>query len=139
MAEVSRRVPWRNGGGWTSVLAQAEGREPAPWRISVAEIERDGPFSDYSGYDRTIVAEDAGFTLEFADGARAEIHPLVPYSFAGERAVFCRLHGARATAFNVITLRGAFTHEVRVERGEIVVSIHSPAGFAAAIQQKAPG
>lgn len=122
MAEVSRRIPWRNGGGWTTVLAQSEA-EPAQWRISVAEIERDGPFSDYTGYDRTIVAEDAGFTLEFEDGERIDVAALLPFSFAGERPVFCRLHGSAATAFNVMTLRGAYVHQVHVENGEIEVSI----------------
>lgn len=123
MAKVSPRVPWRNGGGWTQVLAQSEGGEPIEWRISVADIERDGPFSDYSGYDRTIVSQDASFTLEFADGERVHVTPLVPVSFAGERAVFCRLHGSPATAFNVMTLRTAFMHEVRVSGGEIEVSL----------------
>lgn len=105
------------------MLAQASGGEPVEWRISVAEIERDGPFSDYSGYDRTIVAEDEGFILEFEDGERVEVEPLAPFSFAGERAVLCRLRGSRASAFNVMTLRDAFTHEVRVEKGEIEVSL----------------
>lgn len=123
MAKVSARVPWRNGGGWSRLLAQAPGGEPAEWRISVAEIERDGPFSDYSGYDRTIVAEDAGFTLEFSDGERVDVALLEPFSFAGERTVFCRLHGSQASAFNVMTLRAAFTHEVRVDNGEIEVCL----------------
>jgi hypothetical protein len=123
MADVSRRIPWRNGGGCTVVLAQAPGGEPVEWRISVAEIERDGAFSDYSGYDRTIVAEDHGFTLEFADGECVEVEPLVPFSFAGERVVQCRLHGSRASAFNVMTLRTAFSHEIRVENGEIEVCL----------------
>lgn len=123
MPEVSQRVRWRNGAGWTTVLAQAEGGEPVEWRISVAEIECDAPFSDYAGYDRTIVAEDGAFTLEFDDGERVDIAPLTPFSFAGERAVFCRLHGSPVNAFNVMTLRGAFTHEVRVQDGEIEVSL----------------
>jgi len=123
MADVSGRVPWRNGGGWTRVLAQSPGREPFGWRISIAEIERDGPFSDYTGYERTIVAEDAGFTLEFADGERVDLQPLVPFAFAGERTAFCRLHAARASAFNVMTLRSNFAHEVRIVDGEIEVRL----------------
>jgi environmental stress-induced protein Ves len=123
MAEVSRRVPWRNGGGWSTVLAQSEDGDPVQWRISVAEIERDGPFSDYSGYDRTIVAQDASFTLEFADGEHGEVLPMAPFSFAGERAVVCRLHGVPATAFNVMTLRDAFAHDVRVTKDEIEVEL----------------
>lgn len=114
MAKVSQRVPWRNGGGWTEVLSQSPQGEPVAWRISVAEIERDGSFSDYSGYDRTIVAQDFGFTLEFDDGERVEIEPFEPFTFRGERQVFCRLRGPRASALNVMTLRGAFAHAVRV-------------------------
>ena len=116
-------MPWRNGGGWTTVLAQAGSGEPAEWRLSRAEIERDGSFSDFSGYDRTIVAEEGAFTLEFAGGERAEVEPLQPFRFAGERPVFCRLRGKQAVAFNVMTLRGAFEHEVRIERGEITVRL----------------
>jgi M3 family oligoendopeptidase len=123
MAVVSNRVAWRNGGGWTTVLAQADGGEPLEWRISIAEIERDGPFSDFSGYDRTIVAEGGSFTLEFDDGERVTVEPLVPFSFAGERAVLCRLHGAPVRAFNVMTLRDAFEHDVCVNDGEIEVSL----------------
>lgn len=123
MAKVSRRERWRNGGGWTTVLAQAEGGEPAEWRISRAEIERDGAFSDFSGYDRTIVAEKGGFSLEFADGERVDLEPLAPFAFAGERTVFCRLHGEPALAFNVMTLRGAFDHAVCVEGDEIIVRL----------------
>lgn len=124
MADVSERVRWRNGGGWTTVLAQAQGEEPLDWRISRAEIERDGPFSDYSGYERTIVSEDEPFTLEFADGERVEVKPLEPFSFAGERTVYCRLHGKPATAFNVMTLRSACTHDVRIRNGEIEVTLN---------------
>lgn len=123
---VNTRVRWRNGGGWTRVLAQSERVQPVEWRISRAEIERDGPFSDFSGYDRTIVAQDAPFTLEFEDGETVEVQPLVPFSFSGDRPVYCRLHGSPARAFNVMTLRRAFTHEVRVrhaENGELDVVI----------------
>ena len=125
MADVSGRVRWRNGGGWTTVLAQSEASEPFEWRISRAEIERDGPFSDYAGYDRTIVAEDEPFTLEFADGERTDVRPLEPFAFAGDRAVQCCHHGKPATAFNVMTLRTAYTHEVRIVNGEITVEVQA--------------
>ena len=42
-------VPWRNGGGVTRELLAWP--SPGDWalRISVAEVERDGPFSRYPG------------------------------------------------------------------------------------------
>lgn len=123
MAKVSPRLPWRNGAGWTTVLAQSGGGEPIEWRISRAEIAQDAAFSDFSGYDRTIVAEDHAFTLEFAGGETVRVEPLVPLRFGGERPVFCRLHGPGATAFNVMTLRGAFEHDVRIRDGTIEVAL----------------
>ena len=51
-------VPWKNGGGTTRELSvhQAGGR--MAWRLSLADIGRDGPFSGFPGLMRihTIVA-----------------------------------------------------------------------------------
>ncbi|MBS0193963.1 MAG: HutD family protein [Proteobacteria bacterium] len=64
-ANEYRRVRWRNGGGWTREIAS--GRMPVEsvatsmptgdwdWRLSIAEIERDGPFSEFAGCDRVLV------------------------------------------------------------------------------------
>lgn len=48
-------MPWRNGGGVTFEIA----RGPAAgaifdWRLSLATIERSGPFSNFAGYQRAI-------------------------------------------------------------------------------------
>jgi len=39
-------VPWRNGGGLTREIARAAGRtsQDWAWRVSIAEIDRGGPF-----------------------------------------------------------------------------------------------
>src|SRR5512147_1621544 len=53
-----RTMPWKNGGGRTTEIAAApRGADLAgfTWRISVAELERDGPFSAFPGVDRTLV------------------------------------------------------------------------------------
>jgi environmental stress-induced protein Ves len=59
-----RETPWRNGGGVTYEIA----REPPDvdafeWRLSLARIERGGPFSDFSGYRRAL-------TLVSGEGCR---------------------------------------------------------------------
>ncbi|MDP3170391.1 MAG: HutD family protein, partial [Polaromonas sp.] len=38
-------TPWRNGGGVTRELIAWPTPQDWDWRISVAEIEKDGPFS----------------------------------------------------------------------------------------------
>jgi RHH-type proline utilization regulon transcriptional repressor/proline dehydrogenase/delta 1-pyrroline-5-carboxylate dehydrogenase len=65
-----RAVPWKNGGGVTheAVRVPADG-ESFRWRLSVAEVATSGPFSDFSGYHRSMVLlRGPGLRLRFADG-----------------------------------------------------------------------
>ena len=108
------RVAWKNGGGVTDVVAVAGGERPA-WRVSVARIDRDGPFSDFDGYDRTIVQLSGGpVALAFASGDVRRLAPLAPFPFAGEAAVEARLAGQPAIDLNVMTLRQTHRHDVAV-------------------------
>ncbi len=104
------RVAWKNGGGLTDIVAVAAGEPPA-WRISIASIERDGPFSDFSGYDRTIVSlSGSGVTLVFASGEVRALGTLSPFAFPGETRVEARLADGPVSDFNVMTLRSTHTH-----------------------------
>lgn len=51
-----RSMPWRNGRGFTLEIARqpAKGNDFA-WRLSLADIDRDGEFSAYPGYRRALV------------------------------------------------------------------------------------
>jgi hypothetical protein len=105
-----QRVAWKNGGGVTDIVAVAESEPPA-WRTSVARIERDGPFSDFSAYDRTIVSLSGdGVTLVFATGEERVLRLFEPFAFAGEDAVEARLSDGPVSDFNVMTLRDRCTH-----------------------------
>jgi uncharacterized protein len=109
-----RETPWKNGGGVTHEIARSdEGGEP-DWRISLATIDRDGPFSDFAGYDRSIVPLDgAGFELSFDDGRVVVLDRTgVPFRFAGEKKVQCRLLGGRSRDLNAMTLRARWQHDV---------------------------
>ncbi len=84
--------PWRNGGGHTRELLTWP--EAGPWRlrISLADIDTDGPFSAFPGVERWFaVIEGAGVELDF-DGA---VQPLragdEPLRFDGGAAPGCRL------------------------------------------------
>ena len=92
-AAAQRRERWRNGAGWTrEIFAAREGDDPGlpwQWRLSIAEIDADAPFSSFPGVDRELVLLSGnGLRLRFADGEVAELLP--PHDslrFAGERAV----------------------------------------------------
>lgn len=114
-----RRMPWKNGGGETFEIA-ASPPDAAPdaidWRISMAIVARDGPFSSFPGIDRTLTILD-GDGLELAlgnAGAPVMLTPdAEPFRFAGDIPAHARLLGGAVTDFNVMTRRSRFGHRVR--------------------------
>jgi hypothetical protein len=111
-----RRMRWKNGGGWTTELAAAAlpGESAFEWRISIADIESNGPFSTFAGCDRHIALLDgAGMEIEFdeADPIRLD-QRLKFFAFAGESNARGRLLGGPVRDFNVIVRRETFVAEV---------------------------
>ena len=112
-AAEQRRERWRNGAGWTrEIFAARDAGDPATpwqWRLSVAEIDADAPFSCFPGVDRELVLLSGnGLRLRFADGEVAELSP--PHDglrFAGERAVTGELMDGPTTDFNLMWRRDA--------------------------------
>ncbi len=104
-ANEYRRERWKNGAGWTREIArmpdQAEGWQ---WRLSIAEIEQDAPFSIFPGVQRELVLLSGnGLRLRFDDG---EIHVLQPpherIRFSGERGVVGELVDGTTHDFNLM-------------------------------------
>lgn len=116
LASSYRTVPWKNGGGTTREIADS-GESPPLWRLSLATIERDGPFSDFAGYDRTIVPVSGNGIVMTIDGTPTALAPLQPFTFPGEAAVTCALVGGTTHDLNVMTRRDRFAHRVTVSSG----------------------
>lgn len=109
------RVPWRNGQGLTEeVLTAPPGAEidAFDWRVSIAHVAADGPFSLFPGIDRTIaLLEGEGLTLDLPDGRAVTLEPSgAPFAFPGEWAVASRNVGGPTMDLNVMTRRGRFSH-----------------------------
>ena len=109
-ANEYRRERWRNGLGWTrEIHAHAKAGSPGDWawRLSIAEIEQDAPFSAFPGIDRELVLLSGnGLRLRFDDGEVRELHP--PHDklrFAGERAVTGELLDGPTQDFNLMWRR----------------------------------
>lgn len=105
-------VPWRNGAGTTTVVAEgppAEGgpaTEPA-WRISIATIDRSAPFSEFAGVDRLLMPlSPAGLDLVI-DGRRVRGEAFDVLPFAGESAVEAVDVRGTGLDLNLMTGRGA--------------------------------
>ena len=108
-----RRTRWKNNGGWTTELARSGG-DDFRWRISVAEIESDGPFSAFPGVERDLLLLDgSGIELDIDDApARRIVQRFERVRFAGEASVQCRLVAGPTRDFNVMARRDAARAEV---------------------------
>ena len=111
-ANEYRRERWRNGAGWTrEIHAQAaQDVDGWDWRLSIAEIEQDAPFSTFPGVERELVLLSGnGLRLRFDDGEVDELHPPHDHmSFAGEREVRGELLDGATHDFNLMWRRDAF-------------------------------
>jgi environmental stress-induced protein Ves len=98
-------TPWKNGGGMTYELIRVPpGRGPFRWRLSVAHIDAPGPFSDFAGYDRTmILLRGAGVRLTFDGGSRQELRGVGDMAqFDGGCATQCELLQGSCADLNLI-------------------------------------
>ena len=107
--------PWKNGGGTTrDIVVSPPGAslDDFDWRLSLAQVDRDGPFSRFEDVDRTLVLLDGAMTLQDRNG-RIELARNEPVTFEGERAIEATLAGGSTLDFNVMTRRGRARHAVR--------------------------
>ena len=116
-----RSMPWKNGGGRTTEIAvhpAGAALDDFAWRVSIADVERDGPFSRFSGIDRTIVLLQ-GAGMRFRGARMVELTtPFEPYSFAGEDAIDCTLVDGAIRDFNAMFRRGRARGTVDPLRGD---------------------
>ena len=100
--------PWANGGGTTRTLLTWP--DPRRWRlrISVADVEKTGPFSVFPGVDRWFAVLD-GDGVRLTTATRA---PVVTrstdeamYAFPGDEATDCELLGGPTRDLNVMVRR----------------------------------
>nr|WP_306266150.1 HutD family protein [Pararhizobium sp. IMCC3301] len=94
-------TPWKNAGGVTRQIAKSCPGDPF-WRLSIAGVEKDGPFSGFPGLHRILtVVSGAGMTLNLPDGARpADLN--IPVGFSGDVPVEGVLRDGPVQNFNLI-------------------------------------
>ena len=107
-------MPWPNGAGITYEVTRSPESGDFDWRISLADIDNDGPFSVLANIDRWIVLMQGGHMV-LTDGEQTHrIDEHVPFSFPGEIAYDCTLPEGPARDLNVMTRRGRFHADVQV-------------------------
>ena len=107
-ANEYRRERWKNGLGWTrEIIRWPEDAESWDWRLSIAEVDKDGAFSAFDGIERELVLlTGQGMHLHFDDGETVTLRP--PHDrhrFIGERALHAELISGPTQDFNLMWRR----------------------------------
>lgn len=112
-----KRMPWKNGGGETVEIAMSPdgaGLADFDWRVSMATVATDGPFSSFPGIDRTLsILEGNGMQL-FIEGREPVLLTQAsdPLFFPADVPVAAKLTDGTITDLNVMTRRERLRHNL---------------------------
>jgi environmental stress-induced protein Ves len=113
-ADSFRAMPWRNGGGttWEIARGRIDGRPKGDndgewhWRLSLAEIAADGPFSTFPDVDRLLtVVAGAGIDLTIDGAEPRRLDRGDSIQFRGEAASGCALVAGPTRDLNLMVDR----------------------------------
>lgn len=130
-----KAVPWKNGGGITHEVIRAPmlpvSQDPQPfrWRVSVAEIDAAGPFSEFPDQQRIMVLlRGAGVHLTFANHGSAALRAVGDVvEFDGAWSTHCDLADGPCTDLNLMVNKALPPARARVLR---VSETHALGGSA---------
>ena len=101
---------WANGGGQTSeVIVSPAGADFSTfnWRVSVASIRANAPFSQLPGIDRHMVVLEGPLRLEVSGQPAVEMSPTTAaVAWSADLPTYARVLAGPVAALNVMTRRG---------------------------------
>lgn len=101
-----RAMPWKNGGGVTTEICASPPSGAFDWRVSIATVNADGPFSTFSGYERHIMTlSGEGMVLDIDGLGKFTLEPFRPFSFSGDALVHGSLLQGAVLDFNLMVRR----------------------------------
>lgn len=110
-------MPWKNGMGSTTEIAIHPAQatlDDFDWRISMAQVASDGPFSAFAAIDRTLlVLEGNGLDLSVAGQPTKRIDAETIHSFPGDAPTSATLVDGAITDLNVMSRRNTVSHDVQ--------------------------
>ena len=125
-----KTMPWKNGMGSTTEIAihPADAKlDDFDWRVSMAHVTSDGPFSSFATIERTLlVLEGNGLNLSVEGQPITRIDRDTIHTFPGDQPTSATLVDGPIIDLNVMSRRETVTHDVRrikfAGRHDIIVS-----------------
>ena len=104
--------PWKNGCGFTREIAAfpvGSGLDDFDWRLSIADVEEDGPFSLFPGVDRHLAVLSGRLRL-VRDGEADQVIGAgdAPIAFCGDRPAFAQLLVGPVRDLNLMVRRNTY-------------------------------
>ena len=129
-------MPWKNGLGSTTEIAiypKGASLDDFDWRVSMASVANDGPFSSFAGIDRTLsILDGEGMVLAVAGREPVTLKRASdPYAFPADAETSATLLKGPITDLNVMSRRGKVGHRVRrfAVEGELLVDVAATAAL----------
>ena len=111
-------MPWKNGGGSTQELAcwpPGADMNSFEWRVSLATVDRPGPFSVFPAIDRQIMLLGGdGLHLRSPGWEHRLEQRWQPFAFSGDDAVDGAMLGGTSKDFNLMLRRGLWHRPLQV-------------------------
>ncbi len=117
-AKDYKRMPWKNGGGETveiAIFPEKASLADFDWRVSMATVATNGPFSSFPGIDRTLsILQGKGMRL-MIEGRKPALltGETAPLPFPADVATSATLVDGPIVDLNVMTRRSRLTHSVQ--------------------------
>lgn len=124
-----KALPWKNGGGVTREIAKGAATSldgDWGWRLSIADVDRDGPFSVFPETDRVMaVIAGKGMDLHHPDGAVTALEPYDAVRISGDDSLHGRLRGGPVRNLNVMTARSQYQASLEIRQGPLSETLES--------------
>jgi uncharacterized protein len=99
---VLKTAPWKNGGGVTREIAVCRVGDELAWRLSMADVASDGPFSPFEGVTRILTVIDGnGMELISANGTQEALFGS-PIRFDGALRLVSKLKNGSLRDLNLM-------------------------------------
>lgn len=123
--------PWLNGGGVTRELVAWPSPADWQWRLSVAQIDKDGAFSVYIDVDRWFaVLQGEGVVLDIDGLAQKLSVNDAPVFFDGAANVGCELVNGQTQDLNLMVRKNATPSRMMRIAGDFSIAISAPQTLA---------